>query len=308
MKCKAHPFEYGVGVCASCLRDRLLALIAAQNELSALQQHNHHRWRCEPTRSVPQTSLLLNRPVSPYISHRRSVGSDASPRAHVRLHQYQRFFSTPQIGPTFRAENGGGGLGKIDGGRKQRFSIFKSLFGRHKSEELEPGFEAPRVSSSGSWFSALIPGRSKSKKKKKKKKSQFSSAAEVEEEAASSWRPRRSCQTEDRGMSPEIEDEDDEDSVQSSDEWRRPTPTPMRRFPANHCQHRSTGAVSGFSVCLSPLVNFGPESRRGHPAEVGISGDLRSPRSSIHHRDPPVGVAGLAPNRSRKLVDIGRSK
>ena len=36
MRCTRHPYEGGVGVCAPCLRDRLLALAAAQNAASSL--------------------------------------------------------------------------------------------------------------------------------------------------------------------------------------------------------------------------------------------------------------------------------
>ncbi|CAL9766226.1 unnamed protein product [Musa acuminata subsp. burmannicoides] len=296
MKCKSHPNEYGVGVCASCLRERLLALIVAQNELSA----NRYHVRLRPDLSPLRHPHEFHRPVSPYISHRRSVGSDSSP-GHLRLlHHYQRFFSTPQIGPTFAAASRGERLEEIDGGRRHRFSIFRTLFGHSRSDAAEPGSRAPKESASGSWFSALIRGR-----RKKKKTSQLSSGAEEEEEEAPPWRVRRSCRPVGRGMSPAMEDEDEDHcSGYFSDDWRRPTPMPIRRFPATHRDHRSVSSVSGFSVCLSPLVSFGPESRRSHPAEAVFSGDLRSPANSIHHRNPAV----LAPNRSRKLADLGRLK
>ncbi|URD87119.1 transposon protein [Musa troglodytarum] len=290
MKCKSHPNEYGVGVCASCLRERLLAVIDAQNELSADRYHVRRRPDLSPLRHP----LEFHRPVSPYISHRRSVGSDSSP-GHLR----QRFFSTPQMGPTFAAASRRERLEEIDGGRRHRFSIFRTLFGHNRSDAAEPGLRAPKDSASGSWFSALIRGR-----RKKKKTTQLSSGAEEEAEAPP-WRVRRSCRPVGRGMSPAMEDEDkDHRSGYFSDDWRRPTPMPMRRFPATHRDHRSVSSVSGFSVCLSPLVSFGPESRRSHPAEAVFSGDLRSPADSIHHRNAAV----LAPNRSRKLADLGRLK
>ncbi|THU44342.1 hypothetical protein C4D60_Mb02t06400 [Musa balbisiana] len=264
--------------------ERLLALIVAQNELSANRYHVRRRPDVSPLRHP----LEFHRPVSPYISHRRSVGSDSSP-GHLRLrHHYQRFFSTPQIGPTFTAASRGERLEEIDGDGGA-------------AGTAEPGLRAPKDSASGSWFSALIRGR-----RKKKKTTQLSSGAEEEEEEeAPPWRVRRSSRPVGRGMSPAMEDEDEDHcSGYFSDDWRRRTPMPMRRFPATHRDHRSVSSVSGFSVCLSPLVSFGPESRRSHPAEAVFSGDLRSPANSIHHRNPAV----LAPNRSRKLADLGRPK
>ncbi|URE34898.1 transposon protein [Musa troglodytarum] len=285
MRCKSHPGVYGAGVCASCLRERLLALIAAQNE--SFVNYNYCSWRSDPPRPLPlQPALVFHRSVSPYVAHRRSVGSDASP-GHSRLrHRYQWFFSTPQVGPTFSAASGCDRLREIDGGRTRRFSILRTLFGHRMSEEAEPALGAPEISASGSWFSGLILGRWKKKKKKKKKKSQLWSAAE--EEAPPPWRAVKS------GMSPAMENEDV--SGYSSDEWRRSNLRPKRQFAANH--GAVGAAVSGFSVCLSPPVSIGSEARRSQPAEPGFSGDLRSPGNLIPHRNLPVGAA-LARHRSR---------
>ncbi|XP_039146294.1 uncharacterized protein LOC120283650 [Dioscorea cayenensis subsp. rotundata] len=70
MKCKRHPYEAGSGVCASCLRERLLDVLAAQTA------------RPDP--------ILFPSSLSP---HRRSDDS-AAPRRHLL------FFSTPQVGPS----------------------------------------------------------------------------------------------------------------------------------------------------------------------------------------------------------------
>ncbi|WOL05456.1 hypothetical protein Cni_G14185 [Canna indica] len=294
MKCKSHPYEQGAGVCASCLRERLFALIAAQNELSS---NNHHRHRRSDPAPPPPPPLVFPRSVSPYVSRRRSAGSDASP---ARPH-YLRFFSTPQLGPTFGAAARGGGFGEIDGGRRRRFSALRSLFRHPRSEETEPGVGKLNSSpSSGSWFSALIRGA-----RKKNKKSQPSAAAA--EEAAQPRRTTRSRRAVERGMTPSLEgDEDDRET--SEDEWGRPTSTPMRQFPGNHRHHRSLGAVSGLSVCLSPLARLRSEARRSKAADAWVSGDLRSPESSIQHRNAAAGGAALGPNRSRKLADMGRFK
>ncbi|WOL07138.1 hypothetical protein Cni_G15875 [Canna indica] len=63
MKCTWHPFEGGVGVCASCLRERLLALTApAQAAPSPERRHGKHSHR------FPSPPILpFPRSVSPYM-------------------------------------------------------------------------------------------------------------------------------------------------------------------------------------------------------------------------------------------------
>ncbi|XP_074573658.1 uncharacterized protein LOC141830077 [Curcuma longa] len=267
MKCTIHPYEYGDGVCSSCLKERLLALIAAQNELSS---HHTACQRIDFSAEAPPPHQF----PSPYISHRRSVGFEASP---ARVHLQHRFFSTPQVGPAFRAANGAGSLVDLDNGsgrRKQRFSILKSLFGHNRSGKADTDLGDSPAPASGSWISALIRGRSKKKHKKKS-----------EEDAPPSRRPRRSF----RGSEYENDFGDEEYSTTSS---RRPT---SKQFPGNH-------PVSGFSVCLSPLANFRQEGRqRNHPTEPGLSGNPRSPVNSVHHRSPAaIEIATLASNRPRR--------
>ncbi|XP_010941201.1 uncharacterized protein [Elaeis guineensis] len=297
MKCKKHPYELGVGVCASCLRERLLALIASQNVAPA----DHQR---PETPLQPPPPLVFPRSVSPYVSHRRSVGSDAS--ATVGRHYNHGFFSTPQVGPTFDATSGGCG-GDVDEGRRRRsgkFSVFSILFRHHRSEEADSDLGSLKGSGSDSWFSALI------RRRRKKKSPSFTEA----EEAQTSGIARPSCRASDRGMSPAMDDEAEDCSsgysTESSSGLRLPTPTPMRRFPAGaYTHHGSRAGVSGFAVCLSPLMRVGPNGRWGKPAEASISGELRS-AVSHHNRLPgrhgPAGGAWLRRNRSRKLADFGR--
>ncbi|KAK1261491.1 hypothetical protein QJS04_geneDACA008733 [Acorus gramineus] len=134
MKCRSHPYETGVGVCAPCLRERLLALIAAQLKLSEEETNRPP----PPAAAEPPPPLpAFPRSVSPYICRlrRRSV-NDTDPR----------FYSTPQIG----AASAAGGRG-----RRGRFSIFSSLFGS-RSEEVES-------ESKPSWLSSLFSGRRRKK-------------------------------------------------------------------------------------------------------------------------------------------------
>lgn len=302
MKCKNHPYELGVGVCASCLRERLLALIASQNVVPA----DHHR-RLPESPPQPPPPLVFPRSVSPYASHRRSLGADAS--AACGRHYNHRFFSTPQVGPSFDAANGGCG-GDVDDGRRRRsgrFSVFSILFRHHRSEEAESDLRSSKGSSkssgSDSWFSALI------RRRRKKKSRSFTAAGE--EEAPGRSRP--SWRASDRGMSPVMDDEAEDCSsgysTESSSGWRRPTPTRMMRFSTSAYDHHGGRAgVSGFAVCLSPLMRVHPNGRRRQLTEAGISSELRGAAKDHHRRRGLHGSAGgasLGPNRSRELAYFG---
>lgn len=259
MKCKQHPCERGVGVCACCLRERLLALILAQNELSAATD-SHHRRRCS---DPPPPPLNFPRSVSPY----RLSDASLPPRRNI-----QRFFSTPQVGPVGAAAAVGGVPDDWSG--RRRFSLISALFGRRGSGDTEP--DRPDT-----WLGSLIRSR-------RKKKSRM-----PDSDSRMAYR--------DRGMSPAREEESPGSSgylTESSPAWwRRPSPSPMRRFHG--------GGVSGFAVCLSPLVRATPGGRRSG-ADVAVSGELRAMPSSSNRRCS--GPSALAPNRSRKLADLGRFK
>lgn len=127
MTCKRHPYEAGVGVCATCLRERLYALIAAQSKL------NSAAGVADANPSPVNPHLPFPRSVSPYFSHRRSIGSDAP--------ALSRFFSTPPAG---------------NFPRRKSHSLLSSVFGHSRS-----GSSGSR--SSFSWMSALIR-RMKSRK------------------------------------------------------------------------------------------------------------------------------------------------
>lgn len=217
MKCRRHPYELGPGVCATCLRERLLALIAARDG------------RHSPERS---TNSL----------------SSPSPR------NLRRFFSTPQVNHTSKDGN--------------KSSLFHTLFGYSKSDEIQP---------SRSWISKLMNLKKRSKSKESK------STCKIRD---------------DRGMSPTRGDENSCSSGYSTDSstsWRRPEPTPLRKF---NNPIRSGSGLSGFSVCLSPLVR--PNSTKFNGDEV-----RGACRTHIRRHKSAAG-SGLVHNGSKKLADYGR--
>ena len=135
----------------------------------------------------------------------------------------------------------------------------------------------------------------------------------------------------DSGLSEYESSEDEEEAdasgytSESSNGWRRPIPTPLRRISASsrhrHRHHqqqqqqqqlRGVGGVSGFTVRLSPLMRSGASGRHSQVSEsAGVSGELRYPANSVRRdRRTATGCAplGLDPSRSWQLADFGRFK
>lgn len=277
MRCKRHPYEGGAGVCASCLRDRLLALAAAQNQASSLPPPSP-----EPSPAPP----LFPRSVSPYVCPRKSDASGPwrqPPSSRL-------FFRTPQVEPTY---GGGAGFEEGDIGfqirrrRSSRLSALAALFGHHHHHQNgseEKGGERKH----GSWFAGIMP------RGRRKKEPAVSATSPL------SPRRRRSSQVvSNRGLSPVRPscDGSEESSSVADSPWR---PSPMRKPPCRRPLGGGAGAgVSGFSVCISPLVRptTGRHHRGGHPPDApALSGELHQPSSgsSLHHC------------RSWKLADGGR--
>ncbi|KAL0380018.1 UNVERIFIED_CONTAM: hypothetical protein Sangu_0066100 [Sesamum angustifolium] len=310
MRCKKHPADLssGVGVCASCLRERLFAIMAAQAQKQAA---HHHMLQQDCRKSDTQHQQLqppplsFPRSVSPYISRRKSDTETAVWQLHGR-HQ-QRFYSTPQVGPTGsvtvevrRKKKGNGG----------RFSslllgLFRSKPGKVDSDSgpvSDPGVSSDSCTASPSWFSTIITGR------RKKQIRTFS----LDESTIRAQ--RRACRNRDRGMSPaRYSDEEDEHchggssgySSESSQGWRRTprrTPATMRRGGTRGPGHNRN--VSGLNFCLSPLVWASPNrqwSQKGVPPEIVVTGESRA--ATKPHLSA---AASFCKNRSRKLADIGR--
>ncbi|KAB1223885.1 hypothetical protein CJ030_MR1G017972 [Morella rubra] len=320
MRCKKHTSDFSstVGVCASCLRDRLIALIAAQAQAQAHGQtqgqpqqqaqlsraHSRAAVSDDPRKSDPNPQpppLVFPRSVSPYVSRRKSDQAEwqhQDRQQHDR--QNRRFYSTPQVGPTFAANTFAtvGSYGKKNG----RFSLWSKLF-RSRSEKLESDNRvAPREScepssststSSPAWFTTIFSGS-------RKKQSQMF----VLEEPASSV-DRRPCRRADRGMSPARTGDSEEDCERStsvsgySSESRRSPAFAMRRTRQGHCRN-----VSGMSFCLSPLVRASPNrhwNQKGFPPELAASGEVR-----VSGKSHLSSAASFCKNRSRKLADFGR--
>ncbi|PIN12955.1 hypothetical protein CDL12_14415 [Handroanthus impetiginosus] len=310
MRCKKHPADLSssVGVCASCLRERLFAVMAAQAQAQAQKQAQFHQAQKDGRKLDAQQPppLSFPRSVSPYISRRKS---DTSAAVWQLDGHHQRFYSTPQVGPTGSTTVG---IKKDRKSKGWRFSsMFLGLF-RSKSDKLDlesgqgsdAGVSGDSCTASPSWFANIIPGRRKNPIRT------FS----LKESAIRGQ--RKACRNRDRGMSPArySDEEDDEHchggssgySSESSQGWRRTprrAPATMRRGGGRGGGHSRN--VSSMAFCLSPLVRASPNrnwNQKGFPPEVMVvTGESRVPGK------PHLSTAAsLCKNRSRKLADFGR--
>lgn len=303
MRCKKHHFDFSstIGVCASCLRERLFCIIAAQ----AQAEKNQSELSSGDIRAADDPlppPLVFLRSVSPYATKSDEDLWSNLDRESNRRPRHQRFYSTPQIGPNYRTNNSANttfvSTGSFD--RKQRskkFSFWSKLF-RSRSEKFEKNHKTPSreshgpdsSSSSPSWFSTIFNGR---------RIKQQSSLTPVEESIAGN--ERRHCQGIERGMSPvRVSDSDEEcegpDRSPISQKFQQSpmaVPGSTKRGRLGHNQN-----VSGFAFCLSPLVRASPNrnwNQKVVPPETALSGNFRVP-AKPH----------LCANRSRKIADFGR--
>lgn len=324
MKCKKHVTDLSsaLGVCASCLRERLFLLIAAQERAQAAQQAAAAAEEDRRKSEANPPPLIFPRSVSPYISRRKSDTSSETwidpccQNHHRHILSDQRFYSTPQLGPNGTLVAAGYCSKKKSG---TRFSLFAKLF-RSKSEKVDTdpassgsGHDActgPAASSFPSWFSAILPGRLK------KQSRTFSL-----DESTIGGGQRRVCRQPDRGMSPaRYSDEEDEHCIngssgyssESSQAWKQtPRRTPASVATGKRCggggrpgQHNRN--ISGMTFCLSPLVRASPtrhwNQKGGLPPEMVVPGDIRV----VPVKAPLTNASSFCKNRSRKLADFGR--
>lgn len=292
MRCRKHPADQsgGAGVCASCLRERLVAVIAAQAQAHALR---HALQECRKSDAQP---LSFPRSVSPYISRRKSDTAAAAAAATWRPHgHHQLFYSTPQVGP-----HGSITVEVKKNSRSRLASLFWGIFGSKSGSKpgsgadpvSDPTVSMNSCSASPAWFPNIIAGR------RKKKVSTFS----IDETAP------RTGRNPGRGMSPARHaDHDDEhcpggSSGYSSDSqsWKqtpRRTPASTRRGRGRAAAHGKS--LSSLSFCLSPLVR--PSPNRHWNQEAAAAGDPRAtPKAHLST------AASFCKNRSRKLADFGR--
>ncbi|KAK4770670.1 hypothetical protein SAY87_031202 [Trapa incisa] len=306
MRCKKHlaDLSSSVGVCATCLRECLFVLIAAQAQA---QQH------LPPPQLPPAPPhLAFPRSVSPYVARRKSDGSRDC-----------RFYSTPQVGP-------GAASGYLPPSRKKKgrrgLSVLLHLF-RSRPEKFDsdpdhgitssPHHRSCKTFSSSSpssysWLS-FVPGR-------RRGPSRLSSMADSTSMSASDNK-KGSCVS-DRGLSPVLRADsnaDVEDRSQTESACSSGSPQTWRKTPAAGVTPASAAAagrqtrplygrnMSGLAFCLSPLVRASPGQRWKQQKGSGLHREMGTSGETMASPWPHIAVAASAcANRSRKLADFGR--
>ncbi|XP_076889928.1 uncharacterized protein LOC143540842 [Bidens hawaiensis] len=239
MTCKKHCTDISSinGVCASCLRQRLITLIITQEQSETQSLDHNHRNSNPPRSGSPYTTRQkYTKPVNPVLTAQRPCNK---PRFNHSVSD-RRFYNSPQIAITT-----GGCIGGSSSSRKNptviKFPSISNLF-RSNSRNVDTDSN-PRVSvsvsvstssgatSSPSWLSNVLPGAGVRQKS--------NTAAGV---------------VRNRGMSP-VQTSDDEFSGGSAG-----NPTPVVRCGGGQ---------------FRPVVRASPNGRL--PVDGGYSGDVRVP-------------------------------
>lgn len=301
MRCKRHTVDFSSnnGVCATCLRERLLSLAASAAVTAAVEDNNRNQSRKSNNNNPPPPPLLIfPRSVSPYVTRRKSdAGAGAGAGGDPLTSSNRRFITTPQVDLVGYSCKDFESNRSYKSKENKKFSRFSNLF-RARSEDFDSNSKSnnPRFScdasessssSSRSWISSIL-----STGRRKKQPCYI-------EDVIAGRRPQRIyC----RGMSP-ARDTEPEPSSESIEELRR---TPATKTPGRRKIVNGIGtSMSGMAFCLSPLVRASPncpfKRKMRFPSEFVNSGEITVPEK------PHISAAAsFCANRSKKLVDLGR--
>ncbi|XP_055808152.1 uncharacterized protein LOC129876689 [Solanum dulcamara] len=279
MRCKTHLTDASssIGVCASCLREGLFIVIAAD----AQTKTNAYYKQFEAIQTQDDRRKSDTNPL-PLAFHPNSVHGIPD----------HRFYSTPQVGPnglTITAST----LYKKKKKKNYGLSFIPGLFrSRSKKPDSDSrvtnsGDYCPALSSSPSWFSTILPSR-------RKKQSRMFSFDE-----STIRGNQESCHNYDEENQHCL---DNSNGYSSETPKRTPAAQPGRRTGANRSGHNRS--LSGIAFCLSPLVRASPSrqwNQKGMPPDMVFSGEIKVPAKG--HLSNAV---SFCKNRSRKLADFGR--
>ncbi|XP_014516011.1 uncharacterized protein LOC106773777 [Vigna radiata var. radiata] len=287
MRCKKHlpDLTSTIGVCASCLRERLHPIYAAQVQAQAQSGENASPQRQRnPKEEDKPAPINFPRSVSPYVARRKSDCDTSRERL---------FYGTPQAKPAARD---GGDVPEKRRHGGGRFWMLSNIF-RGRSHKTETARREPceERSTGSSWFTTMLHAR-------------HHKGGESD---------RRRFRRADRGMSPSTAaDFSDEAAQERSDSGNSTECSPQKQNPTPATAHRRSrmgaggggkGLSTSMAFCLSPLVRASPNQHwthnnnntnnsKGLGQEMGAGGP--------HHISS---AASFCANRSRKLADFGRN-
>ncbi|XP_058746857.1 uncharacterized protein LOC131619823 [Vicia villosa] len=269
MRCKKHlpDISSTVGVCASCLRERLLKIVESQAQPSRVSVS-------EP--KLPSLEPIFPTSVSPYVAHRKSDDR----RREVLFH------STPQGGRGLSAACDGATT-QSSKRRIRKFWILSDLYRPRSSKTENSSGESCEPSSSVSprsltWLSAILPVRRQNNRVS----------------------DQRRCREMNRGATPvdkeNFEGRDQSElgtSLESSPYRNKTTAVTTRRSRLGYAGK----SLASMALCLSPMVRASPNrnwsnhNHKGFSQELGVGG--------VQHIST---AASMCANRSKKLVDLGK--
>ncbi|KAI4370854.1 hypothetical protein MLD38_019155 [Melastoma candidum] len=288
MRCRKHFSDVSstVGVCASCLRERLFAVIAAQAKAHAAPRSSDHDPAHLPDDPVgshgsldpppTRTVMMFPRSVSPYVAPGRNRGS--------------RFYHTPEAkkaepmtGDSFSTWTGGGkhGWWRRKLSFLQNLQIFRSRSGRVELETghnwvSPPGFDRESPESSPS-FPSLLKGRRKNRPPRQGNQTCYADDDSFHRRSSSRVKVR---ETPDRGF-PQFFDTESRGGYVSE----RGTPASSASTGRMRYQRGSSSDAVGMRFCLSPLVRASTVRRWRHPLEEGTSSfEARLPQAMAGKR------------------------
>lgn len=298
MRCKKHLQDVTstVGVCASCLCERLQPLLAAQAQAQAqsdddyynYNNNNNNRYRKPKSKpkQEPESEPEQNPPPPPPINFPSSVSPYVTHRKSDRDRRRERmFYGTPQVTTAAACD---GGTKRRSGGRFWNLSnIFRA---RSNKTEFTSRGEEPSSSASPpppSWFSNILHTRRHGCRNACRQRANrgLSPSTAAEENCCDS--------------SDEAHDRTDSgNSAEASPAGQNPTATAAQRRSRLGVGGGGGKGLSSMAFCLSPLVRASPNrhwSHKGLAQELGAGG--------THHMSS---AASFCANRSRKMADFGR--
>ncbi|KFK35222.1 hypothetical protein AALP_AA5G256200 [Arabis alpina] len=235
-RCKRHTVDFtsSIGVCSSCLRERLLSLAAS----AAVEEHNNHR----KSNNLP---LILPRSVSPYVTRRKSEDP--------LTNKNQRFITTPQIDLGFTCKSD-----------PSKFSRFSNLFKATRSEVSDPRIScdvSSSSSSSRSWISSILS-----------KKKPNTTACYIEDVIANRRPQRVFCRG--MSPARDLETEPPSESVEETPGRSRRTPAAMKTPGRRKFGKSMAGMAFCLSPLVRASPNCPFKRKIRFPSEFGNSGEV----------------------------------
>ena len=224
MRCKKHlpDLTSTVGVCASCLRERLQLILEAQAQAQAQSQEQAQPPRLSSSEeNLPSLQADFPCSVSPYVAHRKEILFQATPEVELK---------------SSAVNDGENGSEKR---RLKRFWILSNLFRTRTNSDRESCELSSSVSASPP-SATTVPVRRKNNNR---------------------VGDHRRCRQSDRGASPvdNFETLDKSEFVTSSESSprRRNKTTAMATDRRSRLGYAGK-SLAGMALCLSPLVRASP--------------------------------------------------